>query len=123
MIVRGEIELSNALMPEMQAYRAAALVDSSVMNLCIPENLARRLQLKQVEERKVISSNGSAIKVPYAGPLKVSFQNRSCFTGALVFGDEVVLGNIPIQDMDLIIAKEQLVLSPKHVVSMSNVVI
>ena len=37
------------------------------------------------------------------GPLVVRFENRACFTGALVFGDEVLLGAIPMEDMDILI--------------------
>jgi len=38
--------------------------------------------------------------VSYVGPVEVKFENRSCFTGALVLGDEVLLGAIPREDMD-----------------------
>jgi hypothetical protein len=31
------------------------------------------------------------------------FMQRSCFTGALVMGDEVLLGAVPMEDMDLIL--------------------
>ena len=30
-------------------------------------------------------------------------ENRGCFTGAMVMGDEVLLGAIPMEDMDLVI--------------------
>ena len=31
------------------------------------------------------------------------FGNRQCFVGALVMGDEVLLGAIPMEDMDLVV--------------------
>jgi len=48
-------------------------------------------------------------------PIEVLFENRfhakvfarsvkSCFVGALVLGDEVLLGSVPMEDMDLIIS-------------------
>ena len=37
------------------------------------------------------------------GPIEVSFSNRRCFTGAMVLGNEVLLGAIPMQDMDLVL--------------------
>ncbi len=43
------------------------------------------------------------MNVPYVGPIKVSFGNRFCYVGALVLGDEVLLGAVPIEDMDLIV--------------------
>ena len=41
--------------------------------------------------------------MPYVGPLELHFKNRVGFTGALVLGDEVLLGTIPMEDMDLIV--------------------
>ncbi len=43
------------------------------------------------------------MNVPYVGPIKVSFGNRFCYVGALVLGDEVLLGAVPMEDMDLIV--------------------
>lgn len=37
------------------------------------------------------------------GPVEIRFKNRVGFTGALVLGDEVLLGAIPMEDMDLVI--------------------
>ena len=39
----------------------------------------------------------------YVGPVEVRFRNRRCFTGAMVIGDEVLLGAIPMEDMDLVL--------------------
>jgi hypothetical protein len=33
----------------------------------------------------------------------IRFRNRRCFTGALVLGDEVLVGAIPMDDMDLVL--------------------
>jgi hypothetical protein len=41
--------------------------------------------------------------VPYVGPVELHFKNRVGFAGALVMADEVLLGSIPMEDMDLVI--------------------
>ena len=41
--------------------------------------------------------------MPYVGPLEIRFKNRIGFAGALVLGNQVLLGAIPMEDMDLII--------------------
>ena len=41
--------------------------------------------------------------VPYIGPIELRFKNRVGFSGALVMGDQVLLGAIPMEDMDLIV--------------------
>jgi hypothetical protein len=41
--------------------------------------------------------------IDYVGPIKISMLGRECFTGALVMGNQVMLGAIPMEDMDLIV--------------------
>ena len=56
----------------------------------------------ELEWRTVPLADSSTQHVPYSGPIKTTFSSRSCFTGAMVLGDEVLLGSIPMEDMDLI---------------------
>ena len=44
------------------------------------------------------------MNVPYVGPIRVSFGKRFCFVGALVLGDEVLLGAVPMEDIYLVIS-------------------
>lgn len=80
-----------------------ALVDTGALHLCLPEHVAIQLQLEELEKREVTLADGSKQIVPYAGPVRTSFRNRSCFTGAMVLGEEVLLGAIPMEDMDLVV--------------------
>lgn len=93
-----------------------ALVDTGALHLCLPEHLAIQLGLPELEKREVTLSNGHKQLVPYVGPIEVSFQNRHCFVGAMVLGDETLLGAIPMEDMDLVIhpALRQLVINPDN---------
>jgi hypothetical protein len=38
------------------------------------------------------------------GPIVLRFKNRTGFVGALVLGDEVLLGAIPMEEMDLVVS-------------------
>ncbi len=80
-----------------------ALVDTGAVHLCIPEHLVIQLGLRELERREVTLANGQRTSVPYVGPVEVRFGNRRCFTGAMVLGDEPLLGAIPMEDMDLVI--------------------
>jgi hypothetical protein len=62
-----------------------------------------RLQLAQVAEREIIFPDSTKRVVPYVGPVEIRFKNRVCFVGALVIGDKVLLGSIPMEDMDLVV--------------------
>lgn len=43
------------------------------------------------------------MNVPYSGPIRVNFENRNCFVGGLIPGNEVLLGAVSKEDMDLLI--------------------
>ncbi|MYJ74548.1 MAG: clan AA aspartic protease, partial [Gammaproteobacteria bacterium] len=47
--------------------------------------------------------------------VQVRFENRSCFVGAFVLGDSVLLGSIPLEDMDLVLNPrlEQVTVNPQ----------
>jgi len=51
----------------------------------------------------VTIADGSIKLVPYAGPIKITFKNRNCFTGTMILGDQVLLGAIPMEDINLVI--------------------
>lgn len=80
-----------------------ALADTGAVHLCIPEHIALQLKLDEQEKREVTLADGSKRLIPYVGPLEIRFANRRCFVGAMVMGDEVLLGAIPMEDMDLVI--------------------
>jgi hypothetical protein len=48
--------------------------------------------------------------------VEVRCANRRCFTGAMVLGDEVLLGAIPMEDMDLVLQPQlqQLSVNPEN---------
>jgi clan AA aspartic protease len=101
--IDGTLQLSNPSCPELQGLEVRALADSGAMHLCIPEQIAIQLQLRELEQREVILADGRRRTVPYMGPIEVRFANRRCFIGAMVLGNEVLLGAIPMQDMDLVL--------------------
>ena len=107
-LIYTDITLSNPYDESLLPIGAKALVDTGALFLCIPEHIALQLKLKEFEKREVTIADGSKKLVPYMGPIKINFQNRMCLTGALVMGDIVLLGAIPIEDMDLVIHPAQL---------------
>lgn len=99
----AEITLSNPRREELAPITTQALADTGALTLCIPEHIAVQLQLEAETMREVSVADGRSVSVPYVGPIKVSFGNRLCYVGALVLGDEVLLGSVPMEDMDLIV--------------------
>ncbi|MEM6406483.1 MAG: clan AA aspartic protease [Pseudomonadota bacterium] len=114
-LVNAKIELSNPRPPELNPMPVNALADSGALHLCIPQHVAVQLDLDELYQREVTTADGKKHLCPYVGPIIVKFANRSCFTGALVLGEEVLLGAIPMEDMDILIspAKQALIVNPE----------
>lgn len=73
------------------------------MHLCIPEHVKIQLGLEEQDRKEVTIADGSKRLVPYVGPIEIRFKNRVGYAGALVMGDQVLLGAIPMEDMDLVV--------------------
>ena len=113
-IFKSEIVLRNPVEPALKSLKVAALVDTGALHLCLPEHIALQLQLKELEKREVTLANGRKQLASYVGPLEVAFENRHCFVGAMVLGNEPLLGAIPLEDMDLVVdpARRRLITNP-----------
>jgi len=102
-LVSGSVLLRNPRLPELGAVEVDALADTGALHLCIPEQVRARLQLEAIAEKDVTLADGSVRQVPYVGPIEIRFKNRVGFAGALVMGDQVLIGAIPMEDMDLVV--------------------
>lgn len=102
-LVYSDIQLKNPSQTSLAAIAVQALVDSGSVHLCIPEHIQIQLQLAIVDHKEVILADGSRRLIPYVGPIEIHFKNRVGFAGALVLGDQVLLGAILLEDMDLVI--------------------
>jgi len=102
-LVNGKVLLKNPRLPELAPVDVVALADSGTVHLCIPEHVQIQLKLEAIDNKEVTLADGSKKLVPYVGPIELRFKNRVGFAGALVMGDQVLLGAIPMEDMDLVI--------------------
>ena len=113
-LVTARFELSNPRDAGIATLSVDALVDTGAMTLCLPAAVAEALQLEELERREVTLADGGRHLVPYVGPVKVGFGRRGCFTGAFVLGQRVLVGAIPLEDMDLVVnpATRQVTVNP-----------
>ncbi len=102
-LVNGKVLLRNPRISELEPVEVQALADSVALHLCIPEHVQIQLRLEPIDTKEVTLADGSKKLVPYVGPIELRFKNRVGFAGALVMGDQVLLGAIPMEDMDLVI--------------------
>lgn len=102
-LVSAKVSLRNPRKPELLPVEADALADSGSVHLCIPEHVRIQLELDEIDQKEVTLADDTRWLVPYVGPIEIRFKNRVGFTGALVLGNQVLLGAIPMEDMDLVI--------------------
>lgn len=111
-IVKVAVRLYNDARSDIEEVDASALVDTGAMNLCVPEHVAVQLKLEKRYDREVVLADGSRRLVPYVSGVRVETLGRGCVTGALVFGDQVLLGAIPMEDMDMVVHPARLTAVP-----------
>jgi len=110
---------------EVKRMNVNVLVDTGASTLTINENIKIQLDLIELDEREVILADGSRQKLTIVGPIEIRFENRKTITNAAVLpsADKILLGVIPIEDMDILIdaKQEKLIVNPKtpYLASMS----
>ncbi|MGI8882886.1 MAG: clan AA aspartic protease [Pyrinomonadaceae bacterium] len=103
---------------DVKQVRVNALVDSGAYMLSINETVRAQLDLPFIEKQFGTLADETLIEVDVVGPVEVRFENRRTTVDAIVLpGDaEVLLGAIPMEDMDVLIdpRQQKLVVNPKH---------
>jgi clan AA aspartic protease len=125
--VHATITLSNSgdedmvfrgLMPpeSIRKTEVRAIVDSGASTLVINEAIQKQLGLRVLETTTIALADGSRQECEVVGPIDIRFKNRHTVTSSLVIptADEVLLGVIPLEGMDVIIdpKTQELVLPP-----------
>ena len=128
-LVYADVELINAIdlglakrhkigEEEIKRMRVTMLVDTGSVYMCINESVQAQLDLEVVEKRKGQLANGLIVEYDVVGPIEVRFKNRRCVVDAMVLpGDnELLLGAIPPEDMDVLIHpyRRELIVNPEH---------
>ena len=101
------LTLRNPRTPEGAPVEVQALADTGSVFLVIPEHVRLQLALDEQGKKEIMLADGSRMMVPYVGPIETRFENRVACVGAIVMGDEVLLGAIPMEDMDLVVLPQR----------------
>jgi len=99
----ADVTLRNPRKSDLAPVKVAALADSGALHLCIPEHVRIQLELEEIDKKEATLADDSRRLLPYVGPIEIRFGNRVGFVGALVLGNQVLLGAIPMEDMDLVV--------------------
>ena len=114
-IISADIQLSNPRKRTLRPLTVKALADTGALHFCIPEHIDIQLELEELYKREVTTADGGKHLCACVGPVELKFENRGCFTGALVLGNEVLLGAMPMEDMDILLspARQAVIVNPE----------
>ncbi len=103
---------------EVKKVTINALVDSGAYMLTINENVRAQLDLPFIEKQFGRLADETLLELDVVGPVEVRFENRRTTVDAIVLpgNSEILLGSIPMEDMDVLIDPKQqkLVVNPAH---------
>ncbi|MBF0564483.1 MAG: clan AA aspartic protease [Nitrospirae bacterium] len=101
---------------QVRRMTTRCLVDSDAYMLVIPEHVKIQLGLEVFEKREIELADGKTSVCDIAGPLELRFANRMAVTNAFVLGNEVLLGAIPMEELDVVIDMkgQTLIVNPEN---------
>ena len=101
---------------EIRQVTVEALVDTHAWTLVINEALREKLGLDVTETEPATLADGTMVAYNVAGPIEVKWKNRRTICEALVLPDieDVLLGAIPLEAMDLTVDPEKGELAGVH---------
>jgi len=105
-IVHAEITLKNLKNETIAPETVTAIVDTGSLNLVITEDLCRKLGLGVEGERTAHIANGQRVTCKRTEAVKVYWKDRDTVVHAMVIpgAEKVLLGAIPLEDMDLMVS-------------------
>ncbi|MDR3284903.1 MAG: retroviral-like aspartic protease family protein [Treponema sp.] len=91
--------------PEVRQTTVTALVDTGAWTLVIDDDTCKQLGLEVVGTESTTLADGSKAFYQLAGPVEVHWKDRrtSCDAIVLPSADEILLGAIPLEAMDLMV--------------------
>ncbi len=101
---------------QVRNIKVSSLVDSGAYMLVIPEHVKIPLGLELVEQREVALADGETKTCDVVGPIEIRFANRRAVCNAFVMGNEVLLGAIPMEELDVVVnpREQKLTVNPEN---------
>jgi clan AA aspartic protease len=108
---RGKISVE-----EIRTYVADALVDAGAVSSVVPPNVMRQLGLEPYGERVAEYADGRNEVVPLTEPITFDIIGRETTEGAMVLGNEVIIGQTVLEVLDLLVdcSNRRVIPNPAH---------
>jgi clan AA aspartic protease len=115
---RDVFKAEEGLINEQEIRQATiqAMVDTGASTLVINEDLRQQLGLAVRSERQITLANEAKVKCLVTEPVEIRWKDRDTTCKAFVIPEakEVLLGALPLEDMDLIIDPKRQEITGAH---------
>jgi clan AA aspartic protease len=101
---------------EVREYEADAVVDTGSVSLLLPGFVVEQLGLQLVGKKNAELANGSVVTVDVTEPVEVDIDGRTVTLEALMTGNEVFIGQMVLEaiDMQVDCMNQRLIPNPAH---------
>ena len=108
---RGQIGLN-----DVRTYEADALIDTGAVSSVVPANIMSQLGLQSDGQRVAQYTDGRNEVVQLTEPITFIIFGRESAEGAMVLGDEVIIGQTILEVLDLLVDcnRRQVIPNPVH---------
>ncbi|GHV93636.1 hypothetical protein AGMMS50268_41390 [Spirochaetia bacterium] len=102
---RIKVKLGLITEPELRRTTVTAIVDTGAATLFITEAVCQQLGLTTQGERNTRTASGARITCKVTEPVEIRWKERftSCPAVVMPGAENVLLGAIPLEDMDLMV--------------------
>lgn len=100
----------------LRQYEGQALVDTGAVMLVIPQSVVDRLGLRILGQQLAKFANGQEEMIGVTEGLIIECEGRSTIDEALVVGDEILIGQVILEKLDLLpdCKNQRLIPNPAH---------
>ncbi len=125
--VRVKVKLTNAFdeglarrgkigKDEIRRYEADALVDTGAVSSVITANVMKQLGVLAIGHRLAEYVDGRKDRVELTEPITFDIIGRTTTEGAMVLGDEVIIGQTVLEVIDMFVdgVNQKLIPNPAH---------
>ena len=101
---------------DVREIAVTSVVDTGAETLCITEDIFKKLGLVIEEQKTATVADGRQADCTLSSPVKIHWEDRTSVVRALVIpgSQEILLGAIPLEEMDLIVDPKKLKLIGAH---------
>ena len=101
---------------EVRRYEADALVDTGSVSPVLPSFVVQQLGLRLIGKKNAGLGDGSVVTVDVTEPVEVDIEGRTVTLEALMTGNEVLIGQMVLEaiDMQVDCMNRRLIPNPAH---------